>query len=585
MRSVIESPFASYRAMPRQARFWLHSESCYTQDELEFRQTLLKTRANSGIHPDYLMNPSAWFKADTEAFINLYDKSWIYSPAFKPQHILTQEDFHVPPVDGQRLNWSSLYHLMQQVGDYLILRNQGLAAEHFNQPMNYVFLDINNMLKGLSQNPNIGQVKEQLDLIIRYIRNIEKHISPLIGSDRLFLANFRKEVNEKIMPQINHTIESRLLQERLHTLAKIINQVSEERNRILHFALTTHQVNPHPYDFSITAPEDLLAFPTQAAKVCINKPSTLSIGSKEEKPADLRVVLDDCPHFSLMFNDDATKSNYQRAIADLSKLEQFQKIITQINGLLDKAGEVYTVYQFKEQLLSLLEQINHFIEESSHPIQFIIEANTQAYYKAIQEQQELPVWEKWFSNKEEQLKAFIKNQDTLAQFPSGFSELSKTTVLVQINVKEIIDHLKQTKLIETSFEAIKGKAQELEQLMGTMHHWIVERFQRKGLPAPQPPRRLNPMVTPVNNSKLNTVIKKGAAFFSPRNLQANPCAPSLNCPSDSLKLSTEVNPLISLGLSTFISLTILSLFICLYSFLNKSKRAQNETALSRTAMY
>lgn len=111
--------------------------------------------------------------------------------------------------------------------------------------MNYVLLDINSMLKGLSQNPNIEQVKEQLELITRYIRTIEKNVSPLVGSDRLFLANFRGIIHEKVMPPITHMIESRLLQDRLQHLSKIIRQVSTERNRVLHFALNAHSVNPH----------------------------------------------------------------------------------------------------------------------------------------------------------------------------------------------------------------------------------------------------------------------------------------------------------------------------------------------------
>ncbi len=138
---------ATYKPIPHRNRFWFHSENCYTENELAFREWILKIRANSGIEPDYLTNPSSWFAEDQQALININENSWIRANSYKTRHVLARDDFHVQPVDSQRLQWPALYDLMQTVGDYLLLRNDNLPLEHLNQPMNYVFLDINFILK------------------------------------------------------------------------------------------------------------------------------------------------------------------------------------------------------------------------------------------------------------------------------------------------------------------------------------------------------------------------------------------------------------------------------------------------------
>ena len=493
--------YASYRPMPNKSRFWLHAENCYTQEDLDFREWVIKTRSNSGIHPDYLGNPDSWFATDhQQALVNVYENSWFYSTAYRTRHILTRDNFHVQPIDGPRPQWPS-YKLMQQVGDYLLLRNKDLSAAHLNQPMNYVFLDLNFMLKSLSQNSNVIHVKEQLELITRYLRTIEKNISPVVGSDRLFLANFRSVINDEVHPHLTHLIESQLLQEKLRTLSMDMANLSAYRNRLLHFSLSANQVNPHPYEFSIAMPDDLSAYPTQAARACgqtsraiestkVNVQSTeLRVQSPERMQLDAR-RLNDCPHFKLIYADEEAVQNYARAVTDLDDLEHFQIVIDQIVNLLGQAGEVYTVHQFKEQMLTLLNQINTFIDDSFIPIEAIINANTQAYHKAIQDQQDLSYWKLWLTSEQELLKTFIKNQDTLAQFPSSASELIKTNKAAQTDINELIRRLNQPKSTETSIEAVRNQAQALDQIMGSMHHWVQTQQQLKGLATTLPPLQL-----------------------------------------------------------------------------------------------
>jgi hypothetical protein len=576
---------ALYKPLPYKARFWLYSENCYTEEELNLREWLLKTRAQSGIHQDYLKNPSPWFADNEQALINSYEHSWFYSDAFKTRHVLSRDDFHVQPVD--RLQWPSLYDLMQKVGDYLLIRNHNLPSEHLNQPMNFILLDLNLILKSLSQNADMGHVKEQLELITQYLRTIEKNISPLIGSDRLFLANFRFTIDEEIHPYLNHMIESQQLKERLGDLSKVIKKLSTDRNRILHFALNINQVNPHPYDFAQPQLEDSPGFPTQAAKKCG--------ASSTELVADPMPVLhltmeqlQDCPNFKLISMDEDILNHYASAIADLNELERFQKVISQIMDLLGQAGEVYTIYQFNEQMLNLLRQIDGFIDNSSKHIDAILYTNTQQYHKAIETEQNLSLWQKWFSEQKELLQTYIKNQDTLAQFPSSSSDLAKTNKMLKSHVNQVISHLSQPRSIETSFEAIAGKAQELDRLMGSMHQWIKIQHEMKGLPAPNPPKLLQSITTteqilpqqqppiPVIQTPPEEVSSQVSTHYPPLFSQQTIPSPNLctdsngQCQSDALECPASNNNMLYFGVAALIPIGLIVLYL-IYNWSNKKE--------------
>lgn len=477
-----------YKPKTDHLRFWLHSEACYTEEELKQRAWILKTRAQSGINPQYLINPSSWFTEDNQALVNAYEHTWFYSNAYKPRHTLALDDFYVQTIDTQNLQWPTLYELMQKTGDYLLLRNKKMRTDHLNQPMNFFFLDINNILRGISQNNNIKQTQEQLTLLTRYVRTIEKNVSPRVDSDRLFLATFREFIDRKVHPTITHLLESQLLKDRLAELAKTLKQVSSDRNRILHFALNINPVNPHPYQFVIDNPDYLSAYPTQAALECGKSTEVMALHTLGVRVTTQQ--LQQCSNFQLISMNEEILDHYARAVSDLEELEQFQKVITQTIELLGQAGEVYTVYQFKEQLSLMLQQIDLFIDSSSQHIEEIIHANTKAYQKAIRDEQDLSFMKKWLTYEKEKLNTFIHNQDTLAQFPSTISDLLKTRQTLKEQVHHLISHLNKPKALVTNFAAIAYQAQELNTLLNSMHKWIKVQHQIKGLEEPNAPEQL-----------------------------------------------------------------------------------------------
>ncbi|CAM4425600.1 MAG: hypothetical protein LEGION0403_FIIPPAGN_01008 [Legionella sp.] len=579
--------YTSYQAMPKSSRFWLYSEACYTDEELGLRTWVLNVRANSGIHADYLINSGSWFSNDEEhALINVYDNSWFFSRAYKTRQVLKMGDFLVKPVDAQRLQWPQLYELMQRTGDYLRLRNKNLRAEHLNQPMNFIMLDINNILKGVSLNPNIGQTKEQLEHLHHYILAIETNTSPLVGSDRLFLANLRTAINNEVKPHLTHLAETQLLKDRLVELAKATQQLYTERNRGAHFAFNPNAINPHPRDLISGQLDDLKAYPTLAAKECAQKEtqelavptSALHLSADE---------LRNCANFNLINMDDEVLQLYAQAVIDLNELARFQKIIEQTVGLLGQAGEVYTVYQFKEQLTLLLKQLAHFVDFSAQTMDDLLFENTHAYHKAIQDEQKLSFFQRWFTSDQEKLDTFIKNQDILAQYPSTASELANTRQGLKKNVAQILEHLNKPPIQETNFVAIADQAQELNRLMGSMHEWITVQYEAKGLIPPQKPEQLrilpevpvSPLVdcaSPIVDEILSTT-NTNVPFYQERMAASN--MTSAICPPDQPECSavngsqtSSQDSIYLIGLVTLLPIGLILLYL-----LFKSRQSPEST--------
>jgi hypothetical protein len=476
-----------YESMPYHKRFWFNAEICYTDEELGLRELLLKIRKNSGLNPKYLNNLNPWFGEFGDAFVNINERAWFYHDAYKPKQVISRDDFYVQPLNGQDIQWPILYHLMQNIGDYLLIRNQNLPQEHLNQPLNFIYLDWIQILSHLTRSTDPQHVLEELEIFSHYLRTIEKHVSPVIGSDRVFIVDIRQMIHLDIQPQLSHVIQSQNLRTRFEKLSKSISQLSEERNRILHFSLSKKKVNPHAYQFSNTPLSDLSFFPTQIAKNCRENQQKLL----EDQSSRVQFTVNQLRHcidLDLILTDDVTLNHYAKAISDLSELDHFQKIIVQLMDLLAQGGEVFTIHQFRQQMVVLLEQIEHFIEDSSEPIHMILTANMNAYHQAIQDKKNAPFWRQWVSQYDKALNLFIQNQDNFAHFLSTPTELAKTKERLKMSIQEMMGQLAQTRLKETPLEAIGEKASSVNQLIQSMHDWISFQYSKKGVSLPELPK-------------------------------------------------------------------------------------------------
>ncbi|WP_131781978.1 hypothetical protein [Legionella gresilensis] len=485
-----------YRPMPAQSRFglfgWpLHHESCYLPNELLFRQRVLTARATSGLDADLLQTSSSWFAEDKQvAFINENENSWFLNNEFRPRHELSSDDFHIGLIDNQRLNWPGLSTLMRNIGDYLLIRNSRLAPEHFNQPMNYVLLDAVQILKRLATIDNPTYVAQQLQLLRQYLRAIEIHIPPTAGSDRLFLADCRYSIEVKVESEIIHNLITQQLEKRLHAVKSQLNKVGELRHIILHFALAEEPVNPHPYWELFINSESLdsnAQFPTLAAKACatVNQaaltefaldPTLLPVTVSEQ-------TLDNCPEFKFIENlPNEVKAAYGKGIADLQEIVRIQMILDKLLQTFDRAGEVFTMIQFSEEMHNLLQGIEQFIQRSEKNILLVLEANTQAYHKYIQEKQDLTWWDKFAKNKQTRIDNFITNQDNLARFSTTPSDLHLASNELLGQVNQVINHLNQQKNQNEQLKLISDVKNLIEQLIDSMHAWVNHQRISQGLP-------------------------------------------------------------------------------------------------------
>ncbi|CEK12197.1 hypothetical protein [Legionella hackeliae] len=543
-----------YRPMPAQSRFGvifgvLHNEASYTAEELQFRTKILTARANSGLDADLLQTSNSWFSNNQDtALTNINENSWFFNAEYRPREVLSMDDFHIGLIDNQRLNWSELGTMTRVIGDYLLLRNRDLATNHLNQPMNYVLLDTVRILKRLALVETPEYVTKQLQLLHNYLRTVEIHTSATVGSDRLFLSDCRRTI-ENQQKEIENQIHSRQLKTQIHQVQQQLNQVAELRHTILHFALSDKPVNPHPYweHFASSQPqlESKKEFPTLAAKACgsIRSDAVTNIENKSSH-RQLNVLelsaktLSNCQDFKFVAAlPESVQEAYSNSLIDLQEISRFQGILDQLEHLFDQAGEVFTIIQFREQMLGLLKNIEQFIQHSQQNIMMVLEANTNLYHEFIQSKQDLRWWEKMLTQRQEKIDDFIKNQDNLARFETTPSDLQIANKELLQQVNQVVNQLTQQASETSQLQLVSQTRDMVEQLMKSMHAWVGRQYELKGLPTPEKPPLLvsstpvKPETLPnspsepvfqVNSNIKDTAIPSKASRLTPFQFWASP---------------------------------------------------------------
>lgn len=507
MRSLYHS--INFRPMPFQARFnffyqFFHHENAYQDDELELRQRLLASRDHSGLDKELLQTTNTWFTEDfDQAFVNLNSNSWFFKAEYKPRQDLSREEFHIALINSQRLNWPQLSTMMRIVGDYLLLRNSELGTDHLNQPMNYVLLDLVQILKRLAMIDNPNYLKEQLPLLGNYLRAIEIHLSPMVGSDRLFLADCRRNLEENIQTDLSNKLNSQQLKNGFQLFHQLLTSVAELRHTALHFALTSTPANPHPYLEFFAKNQQRLGsnkeFPTLAAKACATSSQDLTTEIESLPTISLSSeALADCPELQLIDKlGEEIKSSYAKGLTDLQDILRFQHIIEELLHLIDQTGEVFTLLQFRQQMLTLLQGVEYYINHSQQSIVTVLEANANAYHQAIQNKQDLQWWEKLLTSRPKKIDDFIANQDNFARFSATKNELelAKQALLQQSSKMSsyLIQQAGETKQVQL----ISSTRALANQMLETMHAWSAQQYLREGLTLPEKAQPLSLASEPI----------------------------------------------------------------------------------------
>ncbi|QRN04965.1 hypothetical protein GH742_14445 [Legionella sp. MW5194] len=512
----------TYRAMPPQARFGfftrpLHDESCYTQDELQLREAIVAARSQSGLDPDLLRTDMAWFSPDNQvALVNVNEGSWIFANEYRPRQGLSRDDFHIGLINRQ-LHWPALNTMTRYIGDYLLIRNNQLDDRHLNQPLNYVFLDAVQMLNRMAVIHDGRFVNKQLQLLNKYLRVVETHVSPTQGSDRLFLADCRYTLEHRIAKDIENRQQSHQLKLQFEQVRHQLNRVAELRHTVLHFALTDGTVNPHPYweHFSDVPRgiEGKQEFPTLSAKHCAEKTSDALAQPGNPELSQLKLTphtLDNCPALGLIDKTSTDiKAAYGQSISDLQEVLRFQHILDSLLQLFDQAGEVFTLIQFRRQMNNLLLGIEQFVQQSEQHIVSVVEANSRLYHQLIQDKQDLSWWQRMTSGKAEKIDRYINNQDNLARFPTSVSDLSAASKELLDGVHEVLTHLKQQGTETRQIAMVSSTRELVQHLMDSMHAWVGHQQEMNGLPVPDKP-------TPIlDNQQQLPPVDLGTRSFEP----------------------------------------------------------------------
>lgn len=488
-------PEIDYQPMPYRARFGVfgslvYQESCYTDQELRLRLQILKARAASGIDPELLKTDNCWFsEASDHALTNTNANAWILADAYQPIHIINRNDFHIGLFNSQRVNWEGLSTLGRVIGDYLLLRNAALPDQHLNQPMNYLLLDLVRMLKTLA-GENAGYTLEQLKFTGIYLRQVESLLQSETGSDRLFLAETRRTIEMTLIRDIENKLASQRFKSHTEQVQRRLRHIAELRHAVLHFVLTENEVNSHPFLEYFENPDKHPAsstkFPTLAAKACvIPKDHKQLADSSQSPPEQYQLILkqlNDCPDFKLIANlPDNIEQIYTQGLTDLQEMIRFNSILDQLSVLLDQAGEVITLIQFREQILTLLQQMERFIQRSHTGIIELIEVNEHRYFQFIQAKQNLHWWEKISGAKQKVIDTFIANQDNLARFKATEADLRQANIEFLQESSLVTNHLQQQASLASQENLVTSARDQIDALMDSIHLWINQRYQSEGL--------------------------------------------------------------------------------------------------------
>ena len=543
----------TYRPMPDEARFYTFwQEACYTELELHFREFARRKRLEAHFHADLATN--SWF--DDDALVNINADAWIQGPAFKPKQNIHPDDFHIDALDPRITQWPSITLLMRQISDYLHVRNQLLSPQHLNQPMNFILLDVIQMLKKLAQIPDPHRVKLELGKIKSYLKALEREALTSVGSDRMFLSDSQITIQHVLNAELESHLNTQDLLSHTETLKKNLEQLVMHHHTFLHFALHPHLVNPNPYleAFEHPTPNKMsIAYPTSYIKACAEKWA--------------------CSE-SLLSADTKTKEMYITALQDLDKLLHVKGILDEIHIMLSQAGEVFTIYQFRTQIETLLIDLSGFVLDANLHIEALQLANTEIYQHMIQAKQDSSLWSRWMGDETATIDAVITNHDNLDRFKledpkSVLNDVSQA-------ISAVRQHLNNKNNVAHEIALIDAHRTALLAIMTEVHQWQSRHYLQKGLPEPVKPLLISdkldncdspapPPVAPIYPVNIHN-------FFQPVNrpLLSNGCYGD-NCQQSANNMAQ------ALPFALLIALPLMILGLCLlYRHFNQRRHTESE---------
>ncbi len=432
-------------------------EYCYTVKEMNFREDILALRLSSGIPAEYLQNSYHWFSSDPDnAFVKINADSWVYRPSFRPRDRLSRDDFLWHSVDPKSLQ-CPVNTIGKFIGDYLKIRNQRLSDEHINQPMNFVLLDVLNILSHMAKDSNQERVKSALHSLQTYLNRLKMKLSAIEGNDRHFINRLCEQKLSKLIMQLELSSDMWVFREKIESLEQSIDYIDLVAQTKMHFSLNSGQANAHVYLADEIEKEEYSAaqFPSMALKKCIKeKQSTSSemVAGSSRQPQARKVdigILEDCSELDLIDGlSDDEKQIYLSSHVKIARISEIKKVIKDLKSMLDTSGEVILVHHFSSPFLSFLQQLRSYLQDLQKEMKQLDQIQGANFFKnSLQLQQfEQSNWFKQWVNSAKKLRLEQYNQNSKALEGSLFnlqnmdkliSEALETTGKIELALKDI----------------------------------------------------------------------------------------------------------------------------------------------------
>lgn len=423
---------ARFISAPYQRRYYfswlLGGEDGYTSEEMQQRSTIRELRLASPLLEEVQDSRFEWFREDKQALINIYEDSWFFRACFKPRETLKSDSFASHLLRHDVVSWPELGKFVLELGDYLIIRNQNLPPEHYNQPMNYVLMDIRSILERLASIKDEQRLLLGLKPLRAYIAGIERLISPASGGDHIFLTDLRSSLyrQEKIFAA---RVSRQSIHRELEKIQHTIQNLAQQLHAMLHFSFARQLVNAHPHieflETDLLKENDLLLHPVSGAEKCIRD----------------KVALQNCPFLRFPDKDKSlVVEAYQGSIGGLRALLDFSDLLEKALIMTTETGEVFSLFEMHQKCEPILRELGAIANTIVKDAYIVIEQSQEQYRLAVETMQASGRLSRWFGSAVPQAKAIIENQDVLALFKIDMDALSDSNEALQTALQRLHQH-------------------------------------------------------------------------------------------------------------------------------------------------
>lgn len=482
------------KPVPRQSwwqRIWYQPEG-YTAEEMHFRDKVMILRTHSGIDPTLLQTDEPWFQTELElALVIKNQDAFFFKTEYVPRTKISRDTFHIV-LPKQHQAWPHIAVLRLKTSDFLLHRAKAHSDAELNEPMHFVYLDLIQIFSRLGENPNAEYVALQLPKVSQYLQQLSSLIPDPRSSDKLFIEDCRVALRHVLNNDISAVLNSQQFTSLLSQLQVHLELLGEHYHTLLHFALVDSKVNDHPYWEYFISREALPnqeAFPTMTGQDCLSS-NTAITSSTSEATNQVQTLVPHCPSLQfLSSSSDAQRQLYFENLEHLQQLLRFKSMLSQVQSLAQKGGEIFTLHYFREDLLGLMDQVDLFFSSTHKSMLRLLNENDQLHHQSIVELSNVGWWQRLFPNTKNKLMRYISNQNNFARFgitqQSLQHQLDKVTNLLLRSNTQLRSH----RLLEE--EKILSLQQDAQILLTSLYQWRIEQNPRLGLPLPSLPKLLN----------------------------------------------------------------------------------------------